>query len=236
MNEQERVAWMADRCGKITASRISDVLAKATKGAKESASRRNYRAELVCERLTKRTAERYESWDMKRGTELEPFARSEYELARGTIIENVGFIPHPRIPNTGASPDGLINKDGLVQFKCPKTATHLDWMMAGIVPAEHRPQMLWEMACTNRQWCDFVSYDPNLSEDLQLFIVRFDRDEVAIGELEAEVQKFDAEIENIIAALKSQKSLGDRLAESIAMTKQKKTENALYVTEEDVRA
>jgi putative phage-type endonuclease len=236
MNEQERAAWMASRCGKITASRIADVLAKPLKGKQESATRRNYRAELVCERMTGRTQEGFQTWDMKRGTELEPFARTEYELARGVMIENVAFIAHGRIPNTGASPDGLIGKDGLVQFKCPKTATHLDWLMAGIVPAEHRPQMLWEMACTGRQWCDFASYDPNLPQHLQLFIVRFDRDEVAIGELEQEVEKFDAEIRDIIANLPSQQSLEEKLAKSIEITKAKKTENALYATEEDIRA
>jgi hypothetical protein len=236
MNDEQRAAWMADRCGKITASRIADVLAKPLKGKQESATRRNYRAELVCERMTKRTQESFQTWDMKRGTELEPFARTEYELARGVIIENVGFMPHGRIPRTGASPDGLIGKDGLVQFKCPKTATHLDWLMAGIVPAEHRPQMLWEMACTGRDWCDFVSYDPNLPQHLQLFIVRFDRDEVAIGELEQEVEKFDAEIEQIIANLPSQQSLEEKLRKSVEISRAKKVDNSLYVAEEDVRA
>lgn len=201
MNEQGSDGWVKDRCGNVTGSRITDVLAKPMKGSKESTTRRNYKAELVSELLTGRVQEGFVSWDMKRGTELEPFARADYEVERGVTITNVGFVKHPTLARCGASPDGLIEKDGLVEFKAPKTANHLDYLTAGIVPMEYRPQMLWEMACTGRQWCDFVSYDPNMPERLQLFIKRFERDDVRIAEIEQEVIKFNAEIDEIIANL-----------------------------------
>lgn len=235
MNEQERAAWMADRCGHITASRITDVLAKPLKGAKEATTRRNYKAELVCERMTGKTREGYTSWEMKRGIELEPFARDEYEMRRGEMVDNAGFIVHPTIKMAGATPDGLIGKDGLAQFKCPKTAHHIDYLTAGIVPNDYRPQMLWEMACTGRQWCDFVSYDPDLPEYLQLFIVRFFRDEVEIAKIEDEVRRFDEEIDVTIKALPTQQTLMEKLQASIEMVKAKKVENSLYIVEGDVR-
>lgn len=236
MNEQERAAWMADRCGHITASRITDVLAKPLKGAKEATTRRNYKAELVCERMTGKTQEGYTSWDMKRGIELEPFAKAEYEIARGEIVDNCGFIAHPSILRGGASPDGLIGKHGLVQFKAPKTAHHIDYLTAGIVPNEYRPQMLWELACTGRQWCDFVSFDPHLPEHLQLFIVRFDRDEVEIAKIEDEVRRFDEEIEATIKALPTQQTLMEKLQASVEQSRAKKVENSLYIVEGDIRS
>jgi hypothetical protein len=213
---QGTTEWHADRCGKITASRITDVLTKPIKGKQESTTRRNYRAELVCERLTGKVPESFQTWEMKRGTELEPFARTEYELRRSVEIQNVGFIVHPRFPFAGGSPDGLIGLDGMVQFKCPKTAIHLDWLMAGIVPMEHRAQMHWEMAVTGRKWNDFVSFDPNLPEHLQLFVKRFDRDEVAIAEIEQEVLKFNAEIEAIIGSLPNADAFSE-VAEGLAV-------------------
>lgn len=200
--EQGTAEWKDARCGKVTASRISDVLTKPRKGQKESAVRANYRAHLICELLTGRPVQdEFQTWDMKRGTELEPTARVEYELKRGVMVQTVGFVQHPRIASAGCSPDGLIGADGLAQFKCPKTATHLGWLMAGIVPVEHRPQMQFEMSCTGRQWSDFVSYEPNLPDHLQLFIVRLKRDEAAIAEIENEVVRFLAEISDIIGKL-----------------------------------
>lgn len=202
MNEQGTQAWRDERSGKVTASRIDDVLTKPRKGAKESSVRSNYRAQLVCEILTGKAVEdEYQSWDMKRGIELEPKARVEYEIRQNALVDKSGFTIHPTIPRAGASPDGLIGKDGLVQFKCVKTAKHLDWLMANIVPAEHRGQMYFEMACTGRQWCDFCSYEPNLPEQHQLFIVRLKRDEAEIAEIENQVLKFNAEIDEIISKL-----------------------------------
>lgn len=202
MSEQGTQTWRDERSGRVTASRISDVMAKPMKGRAESSTRRNYRAQLICEILSGKPVEdQFVSWDMKRAIELEPLARAEYELARDAIVHTAGFIPHPRIARAGASPDGLIDPGGMVQFKVPKTATHLDWLMAKVVPTEHKDQMFFEMACTGRQWSDFVSYERNLPAHLQLFVVRLNRDEVAIAEIENEVIRFSAEIDEIISKL-----------------------------------
>jgi len=193
MNEQGTQEWRDERSGKITASRIDDVLTKPRKGQKDSAVRSNYRAQLICEILTgKAIEEQFQSWDMKRGVELEPIARAEYELRMAVVVDTVGFVAHPSISRAGASPDGLVGTSGLVQFKCVKTAKHLDWLMAQIVPTEHRGQMYFEMACTGRQWSDFVSYEPNLPEEFQLFVARLRRDDVEIAEIEGEVRKNSA--------------------------------------------
>ncbi len=217
MSEQQTQEWRDARAGKITASRIGDVLTKPRKGQKESITRRNYRAQLICEILTgKATQDEYQSWDMKLGIEREPYARAEYEIKTGTVVNLAGFVAHPSIPRAGASPDGLIGQDGLVQFKCVKTATHLDWLKEKIVPVEHRGQMYFEMACTGRQWSDFVSYEPNLPPQLQLFIVRLKRDEVAISEIETEVRKLNAEIDEIIQRLTGpEPDLGELLTQSV---------------------
>lgn len=218
--EQGSDGWRQERCGYITASRIGDVLTKPRKGSKESAQRRNYLATLVCERMTGKVQEDgYQSFEMKLGTEREPFARAEYELLTGGFITNVGFMKHPRIAMAGASPDGLVGKDGLIQIKCGKRATHLEWMTKRIVPLDHRPQMLWEMAVTGRQWCDFVSYNPDFPDRLQLFIARFKRDEAEIQAVEEEVMRFDAEVNEAIQKLASPQELEDQLRDSIAAVK-----------------
>ncbi len=202
MNEQGTQEWRDARAGNVTASRVGDVLTRPRKGQRESVVRANYRAQLICERLTGKAQEgEWQSYEMKRGLELEPYARAEYEIKTGTVIELAGFVPHPSIPMAGASPDGLIGTDGMVQFKCVKTAKHLDWLMEKLVPVEHRGQMYFEMACTGRKWSDFVSYEPNLPSQLQLFIARLQRDEVAIDEIEIEVKKLNAEIDEMIGKL-----------------------------------
>ena len=192
--------WFAARIGKVTASRLSDVMATIKSG--EAAARANYRAELVAERLTGVQAESYTSPDMERGTEMEPFARAAYEAHRLVMVDQVGFIDHPTIPFTGASPDGLVGDNGLLEIKVPKTATHIGYLTAGVVPSKYQPQMLWQMACTGREWCDFVSYEPRLSGNLALFVVRFMRDDTRIKEMEAEVSKFLNEVEQTIEKLK----------------------------------
>ena len=137
---------------------------------------------------------------MQFGTEQEPFARTAYEIKTENIVDQVGFIFHPRLDFTGASPDGLIGRDGGLELKCPKTTTHLAYMMAGTVPKEYQYQMLWNMACAEREWWDFASYDSRLPEKLRLFIVRMPRDEARIGEIEREVLKLNSEIEYIYDA------------------------------------
>ena len=167
----------------------------------EAASRRDYRAELIAERLTGKAESRYVSKEMRYGSEQEPFARTAYEISTENIVDQVGFVFHPRLDFSGASPDGLIREDGGLEVKCPKTTTHLAYMAAGTVPKEYEDQMLWNMACAEREWWDFVSFDPRLPEKLRLFIVRMPRDEARMGEIEREVMRLNHEIDTICEQL-----------------------------------
>lgn len=189
--------WFAIRCGLATASRFSDVLAKIKTG--EAASRRNYRAQLVCERLTGVPAEAFESSAMKWGTETEPFARAAYEAFSGELVEQVAFIKHEKLA-TGASPDGLIGDDGLLEIKCPNTATHIDTLLKGM-SADHNPQVQGQLWITGRQWVEFVSFDPRLPGRLQLHIQRVPRDQPYIDNLEKEIALFLFEVDSLVAEL-----------------------------------
>lgn len=194
--------WFACRLGKVTASRVADVMAK-LKGGVEAAGVRNYRAQLVCERLTGTVEESYCNGAMQRGIELEPMARECYEFLKGVTVEQVGFVDHPTVANSGASPDGLIGEDGNLEIKCPNTATHIDYLLANQPPPQYIPQMQWQMACTGRLWTDFVSYDPRLPEDLQMFVVRLHRDDAMIAEMESAVIAFNQSVEKMITDLKA---------------------------------
>lgn len=200
--EQRSVEWRLARAGFVTASRIADVCRKPRKGQAESTSRKAYMAQIVSERLTGKPIEQqFESWDTRRGTNLEPMARAEYEIRTGSAVRSVGFVEHPSIFFAGASPDGLVGDEGMAQIKCPRTHVHLDYILAGIVPAEYRPQMYFEMACTGRQWSDFVSYESNLPDHLQLFVVRLQRDEAELQNIEEEVRRFLSDVEEIMSKL-----------------------------------
>jgi putative phage-type endonuclease len=197
--EQRTEEWAALRCGKVTASRIADILAEIKKG--ESASRRNYRMELVIETLTRVPVPQYVSPEMLWGTDQEPFARATYELKCDTTVDTTGFAIHSHIPRFGASPDGLVGEDGLVEFKCPNTATHIGYLLGQSLPAEYASQMFAQMACTGRAWCDFVSYDPRLPEHLQLFIRRLFRNDAIIGEIERKIEEFLEEVDGTVDKL-----------------------------------
>lgn len=194
--------WREARCGLVTASRCSDVLAVLKKGG-EGAPRKNYRMELAIEILTGQPFAHYVSQEMQWGIDQEPFARAAYEIKRNTLVETCGFYVHPTVNRFGASPDGLVGSVGLTQFKCPSTSTHLAWMLGGVLPLEHTPQMMAELACTGREWNDFVSFDPRLPEHLQLFIRRMERAsfEPLISQLETEVQRFNGELDALLASL-----------------------------------
>lgn len=191
--------WHALRIGKVTASRVSDVIAKTKTGW--GASRANYMAELIAERLTGEPAEKFSNAAMAWGTEKEPDARAAYEFFRDAQVVEIAFIDHPSIGMTGASPDGLVGDHGLVEIKCPNTATHLDTLLTQTIPSKYVTQMLWQMACTGRQWCDFVSYDPRLPEAMSLFVKRVDRDDKLIASLEKDVAEFLAELDLKLAQL-----------------------------------
>ena len=191
--------WFGARLGRVTASRVADVIASTKSGW--GASRANYMAQLIAERLTGEVAESFSNAAMKWGTEMEPDARAAYQFYRDALVVEVGFVPHPRITMSGASPDGLVGEDGLVEFKCPNTATHIETLIGQTVPTKYITQMQWQMACTGRQWCDFGSFDPRLPEDMRLFVRRVDRDDALIADLEAKVSDFLAEIDAKVEAL-----------------------------------
>lgn len=196
--EQRTTEWHTARLCKVTASRVADVIAKTKTGY--GASRTNLMADLIVERLTGQPASTFTNAHMEWGTEQEPHARAAYSARTGELVEEVGFIDHPRIANSGASPDGLVG-DGLVEFKCPATSTHLDTLLAQTVPGKYIAQMQWQMACTGRKWCDFCSYDPRLPEHLRMFVKRVERDDDYIKMLETEVTKFLAELDEKLKQL-----------------------------------
>ena len=198
--EQGTQEWLLARCGKVTASRVADIMAKTKSGY--SASRGNYMAELVCERLTGVPTDTFKSAAMEWGTAQEPHARAAYEAVGGVLVEEVGFVPHPSIPDAGASPDGLVGSVGLIEIKCPYTATHIETLLSGKVPDRYNTQMQWQMACTGRTWCDYVSYDPRMPENMRLFLARVFRDQSAILAMETEVLIFIHELTDKVAALK----------------------------------
>lgn len=193
--------WHDVRRGKVTASRVADLIAKTKSGW--AASRAKYEAELIAERLTGQTTDGFKSAAMLRGNEVEPDARTAYAFLNDADVAEIGFVDHPRIQMAGASPDGLVGKDGLVEIKCPDTHTHIDMLLRGKVPGRYLTQMQWQMACTGRAWCDFVSYDPRLPERHQIFVTRVKRDGERISQLETEVAAFLEELEDKIARLET---------------------------------
>ncbi len=203
--EQGSREWRQARCGLVTASRCGDVVAM-RKDKNEKSERGDYRAELICEILTGQPYPRHVTLEMQWGIEHEADARVAYELREGVLVDTVGFVLHPELPRFGASPDGIVGamddqSGGMIQIKCPTTKTHLNWMRAGVVPTEHIPQMLGELSCTGRAWCDFVSFDPRLPEYLQLFVVRYHRDDNLIALLEREVQNFNDQVDDELEQL-----------------------------------
>jgi putative phage-type endonuclease len=192
-------AWLLARAGKVTASRVADVVARTKSGY--SASRATYMGELIAERLTGVPAQGFTNAAMAWGTATEPQAREAYRTQTFDDVVEVGFVLHPRIAMSGASPDGLVGADGLLELKCPQTATHIDTLLGGKVPAKYETQMLWQMACTGRQWCDFCSFDPRLPEPMRLFVKRLERDDKRIAELEEMVAEFIAELDDKVAQL-----------------------------------
>jgi putative phage-type endonuclease len=191
--EQRTDDWFAARLGKVTASRVADVIAKTKTGY--GAGRANYMADLVVERLTGQKASSFSNAAMEWGTQTEPQAKAAYAAKTGILVEDVGFIDHPTVAMSGASPDGFA-EDGLIEVKCPNTATHLEYVLAELPPLKYFTQMQWQMACTGRPWCDFVSYDPRLPERLQLLVVRVPRDDDYIKILEQEITTFLQELDD----------------------------------------
>jgi putative phage-type endonuclease len=197
--EQRTEEWFAARLGKVTASRVADVIAKTKSGY--SASRDNYMAQLICERLTGQQGESFTNAAMTWGTETEPLARSAFEAYADVMVEEVGFVSHPTIEQAGASPDGLVGLFGMLEIKCPNTATHIDTLLSQTVPGKYITQMQWQMRCCERQWCEFVSFDPRLPQDLQLFVKRVEFDAEYVAMLEKEVIQFLTELDDKVNKL-----------------------------------
>lgn len=199
--EQRSDDWFTARLGKVTASKVKDVMAKGRAGA-PSATRKNYMMRLLCERLTGRRDEGFTSAAMQRGTDLEPVARSAYEVGAGVMTVETGLILHPSIEGFGASPDGLVGSSGMLEIKCPDTAQHIATLQSGAHDPQYEWQMLAQMSCAERDWVDFVSFDDRLPEPLQYVCHRFHRDEARIRDMEAEVSRFLAELAELEAGMR----------------------------------
>jgi len=196
--EQRSEEWFKARLGKVTASRVADILAKIKSG--ESASRRNYKIQLVSERLTGEKQETYINQAMQDGIDREFYAREKYVQQFGEV-EEVGFIQHPTL-EAGASPDGMVGEDGIIEIKCPMGTTHTETLMSQDVPSKYMPQIQFQLLCTGRKWCDFVSYNPMFPEHLQVFVKRVEADQDYQKELEVEVKQFLSEVDDVINKLK----------------------------------
>jgi putative phage-type endonuclease len=195
--------WFAQRLGHVTASRLSDVMAKGKSG--EAATRAKYRLQLVAERVTGLVADSFTSEAMQWGIDQEKFARMRYEAETGCMVDEAGFYTHPTIKWLGASPDGIVSGGkGLIEIKCPNTQTHLGYRLDNKPPATYINQMQCQMWVTYSDWCDFVSYDPRVPDHLQLFVVRLNRDDVLIAKMEVEVVQFLSEVQDAMNLLEKQ--------------------------------
>jgi len=195
--EQRTDEWFAARLGKVTASKISDVMMKPT-----TAGYQNYRAQLICERLTGEATESFTSAAMQHGTDTEPQARAMYTLLTGLDVEEVGFIDNPTIAMSGASPDGLVGDKGLVEIKCPQPANHIKTLTGANISRNYMLQMQWQMVCTGREWCDFVSFSPALPSDMQLFCQRIHHNVDMSDEITSSVESFLEDVDAACSTLK----------------------------------
>lgn len=193
--------WRLARCGKLTASRIAEALSRTKTGW--GAGRDNIMAELITERLTGQPTEGYVNKEMQWGTETEPQARDAYEFYADVDVVQTGFVLHPEIPDSGASPDGLVGDLGLIEIKCPNTATHINTLLGDPIAGKYIKQMQWQMACTGRQWCDFVSFDPRMPGSMRIFVKRVPRDEALIAEMTKEARLFLNELNTKMYSLQA---------------------------------
>lgn len=223
--QQQTPEWLVERNGRITGSRVADVMSR-LKNGKPSAKYSKYLLEIVQERLTGRAIDHYVSDAMAWGAEYESDARAAYEVQTANDVDKCGIAIHPNIECFAASPDGTIGVDGLFEAKCPLTATHLEYMLAGEVPDEYKDQCYAEMACWERQWVDFVSFDPRLPPRHQLFVKRLERDDKRIAEIEFSVVEFDAAATEMIARLDGRNPFKEALRASV--------EAEQYITADDV--
>jgi len=197
--EQGSQEWFAARLGRVTASKVADVMTKTKSGY--GAGRKNYMMELLCQRLTGTREESYTNAAMQRGTDLEPIARGRYEIENDILVDEIGLVSHRSIDNFAASPDGLVGDEGLLEIKCPNTATHITFLQTKKIPDKYQTQMTVQMICTERSWCDYVSFDDRLPERLQYRCARFEFDEERAKEITTEVELFLKELDELIINL-----------------------------------
>lgn len=193
-------AWLNQRVGKLTASRMADAMAFLKTG-KPAADRTNLMRELLAERLTGDAVPHFVNEAMRWGIEQEPNAKSEYETVTGNLLTPCGFIEHPSIEMFGASPDSLIDDDAVFEAKCPATTTHVAWILAGEVPEQHKPQILAQLACTRRTRAVFVSYDPRIPGIKRLFIREWEPKREEIEAVEEAARKFLSELDDLFLQL-----------------------------------
>ena len=200
--EQRTAEWHRQRLGKVTASRVGDATNR-LKNNGYGAERANYLMQLVVERLTGDPTPFFANDAMQWGIDCEPAARAAYTAYCGLVVTEVGFIDHPTIPMAGASPDGLVDTlvDGMIEIKCPTSGTHIKTLLGEPINPNHIKQMMWQMACTGRAWCDYVSFDPRLPVEYQLFVRQVERDDATIAVLEDEIRLFLSEVDAKLAAL-----------------------------------
>lgn len=195
-------AWKAYKCGRLGGSSISQMMAKSRDRKSWGETRKTLASRLVLERLTGIPQEGYVTDAMKRGAEVEAQARSMYGLLYNCDVEQVGWVDHPTIPWSGASPDGRVGSAGLVEFKCPEPKKHLFSLMGGSIDSEYTMQMQWQLACEGRDWVDFGTFDPRWPAEMQMLVTRVYRDDLMIAELEKEARIFLAEVEDTVRRLK----------------------------------
>jgi len=221
--KQHTPEWLEVRHGNCTASRVKDAMSFLKKGEKRGGSseaRNKYLVELLTEKLTGYAVEHCVTPPMEWGIEQERYARATYEVVQGVDVDLVGIYSHPTIEGFLASPDGAVGDDGLVEFKCPNSTTHIAWMLAGVVPKEHLPQLEAQLSCSERKWVDFMSFDPRLPRRYQRFIKRHYRDDAEIAKIDAGVVSFLADRDALIARLDSinpEMPLVEQLRKSVEM-------------------
>lgn len=202
--DQGSVAWLKERCGCLTASRMAEAM-DFLKGGKESDKRRKLKIEVIAERMTDSMVSRYVNDAMQWGIEQEPIARARYEEVTGTLVQLCGFAIHGDINFFGASPDGLVGDDGLIEIKCPTSTTYMEWVVSGVVPDQHKPQMLAQLAVTGRRYVDFFAFDPRVKvSSHQHFLRRFEPPEEDIAVVEEAARKFLSEVESLFDTVISQ--------------------------------
>lgn len=195
MTPEQKAAWLASRAGKLTASKMADAM-DFLKNGQPSKKRTDLIRNVLAERLTGDSVRNFVNDAMVWGQDNEPGCKTAYETHTGQLIVDCGLYDHPEIDCFAATPDGLLGADGLIECKCPTSPTYTDWLIAGVVPEQHKPQMAAQLLCTGRKWVEFVAFDPRVKDPaLRLFIRRFEPDAEYLAKVESAAIDFLAEVD-----------------------------------------